>query len=175
MESLDPSKDKELKDKRLLNRLRLATTRVKDVERERVWAIAKAHAEGLSIRKIAEVTGLSSSRVHQLLHTDEAHQIPDWLNDLSAPKSGMDAQSDGWEKASLFELQQQLADEGEVMRWCIGWLEQFARGEKVVVNLRAESDPRTAYVGVDRSWVLRVSNASCCQSRSIIRDFLPDI
>ena len=48
------------------------------------------------------------------------------------------------------ELQQQLADEGEVMRWCIGWLEQLARGEKVVVNLRAESDPRTAYVGVDR-------------------------
>ena len=42
------------------------------------------------------------------------------------------------------------------MRWCIGWLEQLARGEKVVVNLRAESDPRTAYVGVNQDWVLRV-------------------
>ncbi len=156
MESLDQSKEKELKDKRLLNRLRLATTRVKDVERERVWAIANAHAEGLSIRKIAKVTGLSSSRVHQLLHTDEARQIPDWLNDLSASLSGINTQSDGKQKRSLSELQQELADEGEVLRWCIGGLEKLARGEKVVVNLRASSDPRTAYVGVDRDWVLRV-------------------
>ena len=57
MESLDRSKEKELKDKRLTNRLRLATTRVKDAERERIWAIAQAHAEGLSIRTIAKVTG----------------------------------------------------------------------------------------------------------------------
>ena len=71
MESLDHRKEKELKDKQLLNRLRSCTTRVKDVERERLWAIANAHTEGLSIRKIAEATGLSSSRVHQLLHTDD--------------------------------------------------------------------------------------------------------
>ena len=57
MESLDQSKEKELKDKRASNRLRLATTRVKDAERERIWAIALAHAEGLSIRTIAKVTG----------------------------------------------------------------------------------------------------------------------
>ncbi len=49
-----------------------------------------------------------------------------------------------------------MADEGEVIRWCIGWLEQLDRGERVVVNLRAESDPKTAYVSVDREWVLRV-------------------
>ncbi len=41
MESLDLSKEKELKDKRLTNRLRLATTRVKDAERERIWALAQ--------------------------------------------------------------------------------------------------------------------------------------
>ncbi len=118
--------------------------------------IATAHTEGLSIRKIAEATGLSSSRVHQLLHTDEARQIPDWLSYLPDSNIKMDAPSDGEDKLSLRELQQQLADEGEVLRWCIGWLEQLARGETVVVNLRAESDPRTAYVGVDREWVLRV-------------------
>ncbi len=145
-----------LKEKRLANRLHLATTRVKDVERERIWAIANAHTEGLSIRKIAEATGLSSSRVHQLLHTDEARQIPDWLNDMLAPNIRMDAQSDEGEKPLLKELQKQLADEGEVLRWCIEWLEKLARGEQVVVNLRAESDPRTAYVAVDREWVLRV-------------------
>ncbi len=139
-----------------MTRLHLATTRVKDVERERIWAIAKAHSEGLSIRKIAEATDLSSSRVHQLLHTDEARQIPDWLNSLLDPNVNTDEHSDGGENPSLRELQQQLADEGEVIRWCIGWLEQLDRGERVVVNLRAESDQRTAYVGVDHEWVLRV-------------------
>ncbi len=156
MESREQLKEKDLKEKRLTNRLRLATTRVKDIEQERIWALAMAHTQGLSIRKIAEATGLSSSRVHQLLHTDEARQIPEWL------LSGQDTDirrtefSDEEKKPSLFELQQQLADEGEVIRWCIGWLEQLARGERVVVNLRAESDPRTAYVGVNQDWVLRV-------------------
>jgi transposase len=156
METRSQLKEKDLKEKRLTNRLRLATTRIQDVERERIWAIATAHCEGLSIRKIAEITDLSSSRVHQLLHTDEARQIPDWL------LSGQDADirrnefSDEEKKPSLKKLQQQLADEGEVIRWCIGWLEQLDRGEKVVVNLRAESDPRTAYVGVNQDWVLRV-------------------
>ena len=156
MESLDRSKEKELKDKRAANRLRLAATRVKDAERERIWAIAKAHAEGLSIRTIAKVTGLSSSRVHQLLHTDEAHQVPEWLNDLSVSLSEMVTESDGQQKQEISKVQQELADEGEVLRWCINWLEKLARGEKVVVNLRASIDPRTAYVGVDREWVLRV-------------------
>ncbi len=156
MESLDLSKEKELKDKRLTNRLRLATTRVKDAERERIWAIALAHAEGLSIRKIAKVTGLSSSRVHQLLHTDEAEQIPDWLNDLSVSLSRVDPESDGQQNFSPSEFQQELADEGEVLRWCIEWLKKLARGEKVVVNLRASIDPKTAYVAIDHEWVFRV-------------------
>lgn len=77
MESQEQRQEKYFQEKRLLNRLRLATTRVKDIEQERIWAIVKAHSEGLSIRKIAEATGLSSSRIHQLLHTDEARQIPE--------------------------------------------------------------------------------------------------
>jgi hypothetical protein len=85
-----------------------------------------------------------------------ARQIPDWLTDRPNSKSETDAQSDGEDEPLLRKLQQQLADEGEVMRWCIGWLEQLARGERVVVNLRASSDPRTAYVGVNQNWVLRV-------------------
>lgn len=150
------SREQILKEKRLTNRLNLATTRVKDIERERIWAIAAAHSEGLSIRKIAEITDLSSSRVHQLLHTDEARQIPDWLISGQDADIRRNESSDEEKKPSLKELQQQLADEGEVIRWCIGWLEQLARGEKVVVNLRASSDPRTAYVGVNQDWVLRV-------------------
>ncbi|MEO1006769.1 MAG: hypothetical protein AAFW67_13165 [Cyanobacteria bacterium J06638_38] len=62
----------------------------------------------------------------------------------------------GQQNRELFKLQQELADEGEVLRWCVNWLEKLACGEKVVVNLRASSDPRTAYVVVDHEWVLRV-------------------
>jgi hypothetical protein len=40
MESLKQFKEQGLKDKQLINRLRSRSTRVKDVERERIWAIA---------------------------------------------------------------------------------------------------------------------------------------
>ncbi len=68
----------------------------------------------------------------------------------------MDIESSGQQNFSPSELQQELADEGEVLRWCIEWLKKLARGEKVVVNLRASIDPKTAYAGIDRSWVFRV-------------------
>jgi hypothetical protein len=44
----------------------------------------------------------------------------------------------------------------EILRWCIGWLEQLARGEPVVVNLRAATDPQTVLVAFDQARVLRV-------------------
>jgi hypothetical protein len=79
-----------LKEKLLTARLGVASRRVEEAERERVWAIAAAHSSGLSIRKIAAATSLSSSRVHQLLHTDEAGEIPDWLSQLAKPEVGAD-------------------------------------------------------------------------------------
>ena len=87
--------------------------------------------------------------MHQLLHTDEALQIPQWLNSLTECPANTDEQSTGKEMQSLQAFQQHLAEETEVMRWCISWLEQLAHGERVIVNLRAESDSRTAFVGVD--------------------------
>ena len=83
MESAERLKQKVLQEKRLANRLSWVQTRLEAAERERIWAIALAHAQGLPIRKISTATTLSSSRVHQLLHTDEADQIPEWLNSLS--------------------------------------------------------------------------------------------
>ncbi len=77
MESLETSKQRVLKEKRLTARSRVAGMRVEETERERVWALAAAHSSGLSIRKIAAATSLSSSRVHQLLHTGEAREIPE--------------------------------------------------------------------------------------------------
>jgi hypothetical protein len=67
MESLKQFKEQGLKDKQLINRLRSRSTRVKDVEREWIWAIALAHTEGLSIRKIAKATGLSSICIKRIL------------------------------------------------------------------------------------------------------------
>jgi hypothetical protein len=112
--------------------------------------------EGLSIRRIAAATSLSSSRVHQLLHTDEAGEIPDWLSRLAEREVGADERPVGKQTLPPTALQQQLADESEVLGWCIGWLEQLARGETVVVNLRAETDPKTAFVAFDQARVMRV-------------------
>ncbi len=88
MEFSERLKQKVLQEKRLANRLGWAQTRLEAAERERIWAIASAHAQGLSIRKIATATALSSSRVHQLLHTDEADRIPEWLNSAYGIDSG---------------------------------------------------------------------------------------
>jgi hypothetical protein len=73
----------------------------------------------------------------------------------------------------LSELQQELANEGEVLRWCIEWLEKLARGEKVVVNLRASIDPRTAYAGIDHEWVLRVLKRVAANLDQLSGNFFP--
>lgn len=72
-------------------RLRLATTRLHEAEQERIWAIVAARDAGLSIRQIATATGLSRSRIHQLLQDAEAREIPTWLTHLR----GRDHTSDG--------------------------------------------------------------------------------
>src|SRR5262249_58300581 len=73
--------DQRIRRERLFGaRLRLATQRLDEAQRERIWAIVEAHQAGLSVRQIAAATGLSSSRVHQLLGSDEAREIPRWLS-----------------------------------------------------------------------------------------------
>ncbi len=102
---------------------------------------------GLSIRQIAAATGLSSSRVHQLLGSEEAREVPRWLSqrrDEAAPSRGHR------------DLRAHLAGERDALRQCRAWLERLERGDQVVVNLRPESDPETEYVSFDRPRVLRV-------------------
>jgi hypothetical protein len=96
------------------NRLALAQFRLEAAEQERIWAIASAHSQGLSIRKIATVTALSSSRVHQLLHADEAGQIPEWPTSLNEAKHPIDAPSGDDNSQTLSALQRQLSDEGGI-------------------------------------------------------------
>src|SRR4029077_10203726 len=104
--------------------------------RSSIWEIASAHKAGLSIRKIAGATGLSSSRIHQLLNAPEGKEIAVWLSQLRQSSRG----SDGKKKAELreweTEIRSRLAREVEVLRRCTDWLQRLERGENVVVNLR---------------------------------------
>jgi hypothetical protein len=145
METLDEFGERIRRERQVADRLRLATERLDDAQRERIWAIVEAHQSGLSVRQIAAATGLSSSRVHQLLGSDEAREIPRWLS-----------QQRGRDRSSQPDVPARLAGELEALRRCREWLERLARGETVVVNLRPETDPETEYVAFDRPRVLRV-------------------
>jgi transposase len=145
METHDEFQERIRREQQIAARLRLATQRLDDAQRERVWAIVEAHQEGLSVRQIATATGLSSSRVHQLLGSDEAREIPRWLSQQR--RRGRPSQPD---------VPARLADELKALRRCHEWLERLDRGERVVVNLRPETDPETEYVAFDCPRVLRV-------------------
>src|SRR5689334_25314915 len=80
METNDAFRERIRREQRLAARLRLATERLEDAQRARIWAVVEAHQSGLSIRRIAATTRLSSSRVHQLLGSEESREIPRWLS-----------------------------------------------------------------------------------------------
>jgi hypothetical protein len=144
------------REKQLAIRLQLATTWLETAQQERIWAIAAAYEAGLSIRKIAAATGLSPSRVHQLLSNEEAREIPGWLSPLREQGRASEEGPLADKHPFLSTLQICLADEVEVLRWCLEWLGQLDRGEDVVVNLRPDTDTETEFVRFDRTRVLRV-------------------
>src|SRR4051795_4290629 len=80
METHDEFEERIRREQQVAARLRLATERLDEAQRERIWAIVEAQQSGLSVRQIAAATDLSSSRVHQLLGSDEAREIPRWLS-----------------------------------------------------------------------------------------------
>src|SRR3954454_11728530 len=121
-------------------RLRLATERLEEAPRERIWAIVEGPQWGLSVRQIAAATGLSSSRVHQLLGSDEAREIPRWLSQQRR-RNHLDRSGRETARSPHHpDLQARLAGELEALRRCREWLERLDRGEPVVVNLRPETD-----------------------------------
>ena len=145
MDPHDQFEERIRREQQIAARLRLATERLDEAQRERIWAIVEAHQSGLSVRQIAAATGLSSSRVHQLLGSDEAREIPRWLS-----------QRRRQDRPSQPDVPARLAGELEALRRCREWLERLDRGETVVVNLRPETDRETEYVAFDRPRVLRV-------------------
>jgi hypothetical protein len=156
METREELTQRVRREQQLGARLRLATTRLADAERERVWAIVAAHEAGLSMRKIAAATGLSASRIHQLLQADEAREIPRWLSHLRDPERADASSPSTGRPLSPLPIQVCLTDELEVLRWCLDWLERLEHGDAVVVNLRPATEEETEFVPFDRPRVLRV-------------------
>src|SRR3954463_15650613 len=110
--------DQRIRRERLFGaRLRLATQRREEAQRERIWAIVEAHQAGLSVRQIAAATGVSSSRVHQLLGSDEARAIPRWLSEQRR-RNRPDRSRQETDRSSLHAIQGLLAGELEALRRC---------------------------------------------------------
>jgi AraC-like DNA-binding protein len=110
----------------------------------------------LSIRKIASATGLSSSRIHQLLNAPEGKGIPVWLSQLRQSSRGSGGRKKAKRPESETEIRSRLAREVEVLRRCTDWLQRLERGENVVVNLRPDEDFETEFIAFDRPRVVRV-------------------
>jgi hypothetical protein len=143
-------------ERQLIARLKTANIHFTEAQVERIWAIISAHQAGLSIRKIAGATGLSSSRIHQLLNAPEAKEIPVWLSQLLQSSRGSGGKKKAERPESETEIRSCLAREVEVLRRCTDWLQRLEHGENVVVNLRPDEDVETEFVAFDRSRVVRV-------------------
>src|SRR4051812_34009642 len=133
METNDQFSKRIQREQRRTARLRLATERLEEAQRERIWAVVEAHQSGLSIRRIAAATGLSSSRVHQLLGSEESREIPRWLSqrrdEEAAPSRGHR------------DLRARLAGEMDALRQCRAWLESLERGGRAGGDPAARAGP----------------------------------
>ena len=156
METPEALQQRVRREQQMLTRLRLVVTRLADAERERIWAIVAAKEAGLSIRQIARAIDVSPTRVHQLLQAHEAHEIPVWLSQLQDSRLAHGVEPAGETIPPQRSGQTHLADEVEVLRWCLAWLERLEQDAHVVVNLRPVSAETTEFVPFDRPRVLRV-------------------
>jgi hypothetical protein len=156
MDTREERRQRFLREQQTKKRLRLATTHLHEAEQERIWAIVAAYDAGLSIRQIATATGLSRSRIHQLLQDPEAREIPTWLTHLRPRDHAPGGEADTERSSPQTAIQARVAEEVEVLRWCLDWLAQLERGEMVVVNLRPDTEETTEFVQFDQARVRRV-------------------
>jgi hypothetical protein len=149
------------RERRVLTRVSRARWRLEQAERERVWALVSARAEGVSIRKLAAAAGLSPSRVHQLVADADIDVLDAALGELRAagwpapedPDSGEDAELDGRDS-----IADRLSDEVSWLRQCADWLAHLdADSYPPAVNLRPSADwPDRAVIPVDLARVRAV-------------------
>jgi hypothetical protein len=150
------------RESRLLARVRRAAWRREMAELERTWAIASAHAEGVSIRKIAAAGGLGPTRVHAIVRDVDIDSLDAALGKLRslygwpAPEDPDASRDDELSGREL--IAQRLGDEVEWLRDCANWLAQLELGEyPPVINLRPEADhPDRCNIVVDLGRVRRV-------------------
>ncbi len=157
MSNNEPLSEQVRQHRQIKDRLQTAAVRLDDAQIERTWAIVSAYEQGLSVRQIAAATGLSSTRVHQLLTSLQSQQIPRWLSQNRELRE-LDESSTGPAGPAQIAPQPKPRDgssavwleaEVETLRQCIGWLERLERGESVVVNLRLETEGVTEFVNFD--------------------------
>ena len=67
-----------------------------------------------------------------------------------------ETQADTEQSSSRAVMQARLADEVEVLRWGIGWLERVERHEMVGMNLHPDPEDATEPVGFDHTRVRRM-------------------
>jgi hypothetical protein len=72
------------RERQVLRRVSRAAWRLEQAERERTWALVSARAEGISIRTLATVIGLSPSRVHQIVAAADLDALDATLGELRA-------------------------------------------------------------------------------------------
>jgi hypothetical protein len=140
MDTPEAIRERVRQEQRVIERLQTANSRFADAQLERMWAIKSAHKLGLSIRQIAIVTGLSSSRIHQVLNAEDPAGIPIWATELR----------------ETTEKDKVITAEVKLLRQCALWLQQLEKGEEVIVNLRPDADPEAEYVRFDTSRVIRI-------------------
>ena len=149
------------RERRILIRVSRAAWRLDQAERERTWALASARAEGISIRTLATVVGLSPSRVHQIVAAADLDALDAALGELRAagwpapedPDSGEDTELDGRDN-----IADRLSDEVGWLRQCADRLRQLdGGGYPPAINLRPSADwPDRAVVAVDLARVRAV-------------------
>ncbi|MFF0430331.1 hypothetical protein ACFYUJ_38965 [Streptomyces sp. NPDC004520] len=134
---------------------------MEQAERERLWALVAARAEGVSVRKAAEAAGLSPTRVHQLTRDAAVDVLDAELGELRtagwpAPED-LDAGDDA-ELVGRAAVAERLVDEAGWILQCAQWVEHLRQESfPPVVNLRPEADfPDRHAVVVDLARVAAV-------------------
>jgi len=139
-------------ERRLIARLKTADIRFTDAQIERIWAIVSAHEAGLSIRKIASATGLSSSRIHQLLNAPEQRDssLAEPIATIERRFRSKGKSSPAWagngDPIPLGERSSGVA----TLHWVAATTGAWSW------NLRPDEDVETEFVAFDRPRVVRV-------------------
>ncbi|MFI6209139.1 hypothetical protein ACIBAI_22490 [Streptomyces sp. NPDC051041] len=132
------------REQRMLARVRRAARRLEQAEKERVWALASARANGVSVRKAAEAAGLSPTRVHQLTKDTSGEVLEAVLAELRAagwPAPEDPGGSGDEELAGRADVAGRLVDEVGWICQCAQWIDHLEReSHPPVVNLRPEAD-----------------------------------